>query len=135
MANGTLAAGDGAPRLIDALHRIYLASLSQEELDTIEERIPARVRNLELAPALDMLAESDVDHLQRWHLVASVVHRQPTLVDIPHVKASLGRAVIGKPVDDGEIDNSVVEQRLAEFAAPRKPKRPDRNVDPERSAE
>jgi hypothetical protein len=124
MSNGAPAAGDSDPQLVDALHRIYIESLPDHQRDRILELATDAARRIELPEALETLAASDLDQLHKWHVIASTLHRKPTLVEDDEIARGLVSAIIGTPDDDHPVNRDELDARLKEFGRAR-PQRAD----------
>ena len=124
MSNGAPVATDTGPQLVDALHRIYIESLPFSERTGVLERASDAVKALDLTTALRMLAESDLDRLHKWHVIASSLHREEAaFFEDEEVTNTLIDALVAIPELESppEVVREPLADRLREFAAPQPP--------------
>jgi hypothetical protein len=106
------------PPLIDALHRVYIDSLPAAERNAVNARASDAVRDLDRSTALKTIANSELDRLHKWHVVASAIHRQPDFVADEETRERVIDVIIAVPeAGPIEVDRDGLRGQLATFAA------------------
>jgi hypothetical protein len=96
--------------LLTALHRVYIEGLPDDQQALLVGRMRPEVAAIHLGEALERIADSDLDRLQKWHVAATLELRRPDRIDDPAIVASFAKLVA---LGDADLVPEIVEQRNA----------------------